>query len=80
MGRKFWFNPNDPDDALGDLDNDGISNLQEFLNGTPAYGSIDIDGNKQYDALTDGLLILRGMFGLTGDSLILGATQMMQSS
>ena len=72
--ENFGLNPNDPDDALGDLDNDGISNLQEFLNGTPAYGSIDIDGNKQYDALTDGLLILRGMFGLTGDSLILGAT------
>ena len=25
-------------------------------------GSLDIDGNNQYDALTDGLLILRNMF------------------
>jgi uncharacterized protein (DUF1800 family) len=35
--------------------------------------TFDIDGNGQYDALTDGLLILRGMFGLTGDALISGA-------
>lgn len=39
---------------------------------SPTY-SIDLDGNAQYDALTDGLLLLRGMFGLTGDSLISGA-------
>ena len=36
-------------------------------------GSLDIDGNNQYDALTDGLLILRNMFGLDGSSLIAGA-------
>lgn len=34
--------------------------------------NIDIDGNENLDALTDGLLILRSMFGLTGDSLISG--------
>ena len=55
-----------------DLDNDGITNLQEFLNGTPASGSIDIDGNARYDALTDGLLMLRHMFGLTDAALITG--------
>ena len=32
--------------------------------------AIDIDGNGNVDALTDGLLILRAMFGLTGDALI----------
>jgi predicted outer membrane repeat protein len=32
----------------------------------------DIDGNGAQDALTDGLLILRYSFGLTGDSLISG--------
>ena len=67
---RFDLDPNDPSDAAGDLDGDGISNLQEFLNGTPASGSIDIDGNEKYDALTDGLLMLRHMFGLTGDALI----------
>jgi len=30
----------------------------------------DIDGNGQIDAPTDGLLILRYLFGLEGDTLI----------
>jgi hypothetical protein len=34
---------------------------------------IDIDGDGQYDALTDGLLMLRYLFGLTGDPLVHGA-------
>ena len=34
---------------------------------------IDIDENNKYDALTDGLLILRFMFGLSGESLVSGA-------
>ena len=29
--------------------------------------SLDVDGNGQVDALTDGLLLLRSMFGLSGD-------------
>ena len=33
---------------------------------------LDVDGNDKVDALTDGLLILRYSFGLTGDSLIGG--------
>ena len=32
----------------------------------------DIDGNGQIDALTDGLLMLRYLFGLEGDTLING--------
>ena len=32
----------------------------------------DIDGNGQIDALTDGLLMLRYLFGLEGDTLIKG--------
>ena len=35
-------------------------------------GMLDIDGNGSYDALTDGLLILRYLFGLSGESLIAG--------
>ena len=70
----FNLDPNDPSDALGDLDDDGISNLQEFLDGTPAFGSIDIDGNQNYDALTDGILILRSMFGISGETLIANAS------
>ena len=34
---------------------------------------LDVDGNGQTDALTDGLLIIRYLFGLRGDSLIAGA-------
>jgi CxxC motif-containing protein (DUF1111 family)/predicted lipoprotein with Yx(FWY)xxD motif len=35
-------------------------------------GISDIDGNGQVDALTDGLLLLRYLFGLPGDALISG--------
>ncbi len=35
-------------------------------------GTLDVDGNGRYDALTDGLLILRYMFGLDGETLIIG--------
>ena len=38
-----------------------------------ATSNIDIDGNEEFDALTDGLLILRSMFGLTDSPLITGA-------
>ena len=38
--------------------------------GTTSADSLDIDGSGHYDALTDGLLLLRGLFGLNGDSLI----------
>jgi hypothetical protein len=34
---------------------------------------LDIDSNNQYDALTDGLMIVRYLFGLNGASLINGA-------
>ena len=36
------------------------------------YADFDIDGNDQLDALTDGLILLRSMFGLTEYSLING--------
>ena len=35
--------------------------------------NLDVDGNEEFDALTDGLLILRSMFGLTGAPLVSGA-------
>ena len=48
------------------------------FSGTPLkttinVNSLDIDGNGDADALSDGLLILRSMFGLTGEPLILNA-------
>ena len=68
---KYGLNPNDASDATSDQDNDGVSALDEFLAGTIPL-SLDIDGNAQYDALTDGLLLLRGMFGLDGSALVTG--------
>lgn len=35
--------------------------------------ALDIDGNGQIDALTDGLLVIRYLFGLRGNALINGA-------
>lgn len=70
---RFGLDPNDASDAALDEDGDGVTNLEEFLAGTPPSGSIDIDGNGKYDALTDGLLLLRGMFGLSDSPLIDGA-------
>ena len=43
------------------------------LDSSDALGYLDIDGNGQTDALTDGLLILRYMFGLTGNALVTSA-------
>jgi hypothetical protein len=69
---RYGLDPNDPSDATSDWDNDGVIALNEFLGGTIPSGSIDLDGNDQYDALTDGLLLLRGMFGLDGSALVAG--------
>ena len=69
---RYGLDPNDASDATSDQDNDGITALDEFLAGTIPSGSLDIDGNEDYDALTDGLLLLRGMFGLDGSALVTG--------
>ena len=69
---KYGLDPNDASDATSDRDNDGVSAIDEFLAGTIPSGSLDIDGNGQYDALTDGLLLLRGMFGLDSSALVTG--------
>lgn len=34
---------------------------------------LDVDGNQQVDALTDGILILRHLFGFSGSALVTGA-------
>ena len=47
------------------------SNLESYS--LPVSGdTIDIDGNGKFDALTDGLLLLRSMFELSGTPLISG--------
>jgi hypothetical protein len=42
-------------------------------NSTSQYSVFDIDQNNTFDALTDGLILLRYAFGLRGDNLINGA-------
>lgn len=52
----------------------GTKNVTATFAPNDAYAfRIDVDKNNQYDALTDGLLIVRGLFGLTGSGLVGGA-------
>jgi hypothetical protein len=48
-------------------------NTLTLLEPTTASGTLDVDGNGQYDALTDGLLLMRYLFGISGTSLVSGA-------
>ncbi|GAB0057332.1 hypothetical protein SIID45300_01657 [Candidatus Magnetaquicoccaceae bacterium FCR-1] len=54
--------------------NDGSKtvSLQAFTLEVPSF-NLDIDGNGRYDALTDGLLILRYLNGMRDEALIKGA-------
>ena len=47
--------------------------LFSFLPSTITASEYDVDGNGVDDALTDGLLVLRHEFGLTGETLTAGA-------
>ena len=50
-----------------------LTNEEVIASIESAYAFADIDGNGAVDALTDGLLLLRYLFGLRGDQLIAGA-------
>ncbi len=39
----------------------------------PASCTLDVDGNASFDALTDGILIMRYLFGFSGSTLTMGA-------
>ena len=65
-----------------DDDNDGFSDDQDELDGTNPKSrfsckagcfSFDVDENLEAQPLTDGLLVIRHLFGFSGDSLISGA-------
>ena len=49
-----------------------VADIETYLQ-TLAQGVADIDGDGRADALTDGLLVLRYLFGFRGDTLINGA-------
>ena len=57
------LNPDDPDDALLDLDDDGLSNLQEYQAGT-AISSPDTDS----DTIPDGFEVAAGTNPLSSDA------------
>jgi len=74
----------DGDACDADDDNDGYSDEQEATDGTDPLNpfscsqgcfSFDIDATEKLaaDALTDGLLVIRHLFGFSGDALISGA-------
>ena len=67
----------DPDD-----DNDGFTDEEELADGTNPLSrfscktgcfSFDVDENLEAQPLTDGLLVIRHLFGFSGDSLTSGA-------
>ena len=71
---QYGLDLNDPSDASSDQDADGITAILEFTAGTVPIASLDVDGNGQYDGLTDGMFVTpRYMFGFTDDQLISGA-------
>jgi hypothetical protein len=68
--------------ADADDDNDGFSDQQEVLDGTDPLNrlscqlgcfSFDVDANNEATALSDGLLVIRHLFGFSGASLTNGA-------
>lgn len=46
--------------------------IVSFLDAARQAGMLDVDGNNNADAVTDGLLILRGLFGFKGGALVMG--------
>ena len=65
-----------------DDDNDGFSDEEELADGTDPLSrfscksgcfSFDVDESLQAQPLTDGLLVIRHLFGFSGDSLTSGA-------
>lgn len=57
---------------LGAITPEAISEIESLLEG--AIGALDIDGDKASDPLTDGLIVIRYLFGFRGDALFSGAT------
>ncbi len=60
---NFGLNPEDPSDAVGDMDDDGLTNLQEFQLGTLLNNS-DTDN----DEMTDGFEVQYGLDVLNDDA------------
>ena len=68
--QMYGLNPENPADATSDQDLDGKTALEEFNANSHASGTLDLDGDNAQFALTDGLLIMRYLFGLRDNVLI----------
>ena len=64
LSADSLFNGKDADDVL-------VTNLDD--EGACENLDVDVDGNGATDALSDGLLIIRYLFGFRGETLIAGA-------
>jgi len=75
MLLRYTFNLTGASLTAGAVSSDSpLSHADVEANVAEAASSFaDIDGNGEVDALTDGLLLLRYLFNLTGDSLVAGA-------
>ena len=60
--------------ALGDCSRCDAADIEAYL--TAIEGQLDIDGSGDLAALTDGLLVLRHLFGFTGAALVNGAVDL----
>ncbi|MEE9344950.1 MAG: FG-GAP repeat protein [Methylococcales bacterium] len=58
------------DAVASDCSQCSSAELEPILEQCGTTGTSDIDGNGSVDALTDGLLIIRYLFGIRGDALI----------
>ena len=67
----LWFLFMSGQSLAVDTDNDGLLDASENTN-LVLVSALDIDGDGEVYPLTDGLLLLRSLFGLTGDALISG--------
>ncbi|MEO8132570.1 MAG: RHS repeat-associated core domain-containing protein [Betaproteobacteria bacterium] len=75
VGSRFsgWLGACTGDAACQVTMSGTVSVIATFAPASIGVPSLDIDGNGQFDALTDGLLVIRHLFGLSGASLINGA-------
>ena len=73
-GDGIGNNADDDDDDDGILDVNDSDPLDPDVGEAPTEGlfNLDIDGNGQTKALTDGMLLIRYLFGFRGDILIDG--------
>jgi hypothetical protein len=59
--------------ALGANPGRTTAQIESHLAQLKSSGKLDVDGDGEVNAMTDGLLILRAMLGLSGDALVAGA-------